>query len=233
MVNMLACSGKEKELESIYMISKDVAALMTEDKWDISMFHTIDDVEEFMTEKIMLDAVCFDVALEGGISTLERLRKENRKAYVLLIASNSISPLRYIKPTIMASSLMLRPLSKEVIRRELELMVHSFNISDDEIFVFKDKDGKNRVPFSKILCFEARDKKIFACTASKEYAFYDSLEKLAERIPDYFIRCHRGFIVNSREIIKVALSDNAIYLTDDYMVPLSRSYKGVLKEFIG
>lgn len=233
MVNMLVCSGSGEEVSLITDISKDVAAMLTEDKWNIYGFMKAGEVQSFIAEKSLLDAMCFDVTIDKGVSTLEQARAENGSAYVLLIANTDTSPLTYIKPGIMASSLMLRPLERGRIRYELEQLVRSINREDStDVFVAKDKDGKNRIPYSRILCFEAREKKIYACTETKEYAFYDSLDKLSEELPAYFVRCHRGFIVNTREIIRITLSDNAIYLTGEYMVPLSRSYKGVLKEFI-
>ena len=232
MVSMLACGRVDSELDEIYVISKDLAAIMTEDRWNIEILNSADKVKSYLAKDSILDAVCFDISMEDGIALLEKVREKNRSAYILLIAGTDISPSIYIKPTIMPSSLMLRPLSSEIIKQEIKLMINFFDSTETDMFVLKDKDGKNRIPFNKILYFEAREKKIYACTASREYAFYDSMEKLTEKIPEYFYRCHRGFIVNSKEIIKVSISNNTIFLKDDYRIPLSRSYKGFFKEFL-
>ena len=58
---------------------------------------------------------------------------------------------------------------------------------------------------------------------------FSTQDNLSEKLPEQFVRCHRGFIVNKHKIKKVALSQNLIFLTDGYDVPLSRSYKSVVK----
>ena len=65
----------------------------------------------------------------------------------------------------------------------------------------------------------------------EEYGFYLTMDRLAEELPEQFLRCHRSFIVNSRKIRKIMLSQNLIGLEDGFDIPLSRSYKAVLKGF--
>ena len=105
--------------------------------------------------------------------------------------------------------------------------------SSKEIYVVETEDGKDRIPYSDIIYFESREKKIFCCTRYREYGFYGTLEKLEQELPDHFKRCHRGYILNTAWIRKVALSENTIYLRDDYAIPVSRSYKSIMKEYRG
>lgn len=93
------------------------------------------------------------------------------------------------------------------------------------------KEGSVRVPYDKIYYFEAREKKIYVCAGNEEFGFYHTMDKLSEELPEHFLRCHRGFVVNSLKIRKVMLSQNVIRLADGFEVPLSRSYKADLKEF--
>ena len=64
----------------------------------------------------------------------------------------------------------------------------------------------------------------------RELAFYETIEHLAERLPEQFVRCHRSFIVSKKRIRKVMLSKNLIELEQGMEVPLSRSYKSAFKE---
>ncbi len=64
----------------------------------------------------------------------------------------------------------------------------------------------------------------------QEMAFYETMEHLEERLPDYFVRCHRSFIVSRQRIRKVMLSKSLIELEQGMQIPLSRSYKPAFKE---
>lgn len=55
------------------------------------------------------------------------------------------------------------------------------------------------------------------------------MEKLAEELPENFVKCHRSFIVNEEHITKIKLNENLLYLGRDLFVPVSRSYRGLFK----
>jgi two-component system response regulator AgrA len=65
-----------------------------------------------------------------------------------------------------------------------------------------------------------------------EYPFYDTLDQLEERLADRFLRCHRSYLVNKSKVNKVYLSQNLLLLNSGEEIPLSRSYKPVVKQFM-
>ena len=94
------------------------------------------------------------------------------------------------------------------------------------------RQGKRLVPYSGIVYFESRNKKIFLGTDNEEYSFYGTLDNLEETLDDRFIRCHRSFIAAKKRISKIVLSKNIVVLDNGCEIPLSRSYKGKVKEAI-
>ena len=50
----------------------------------------------------------------------------------------------------------------------------------------------------------------------------------ADSLPEQFVRCHRGFIVNRKKIKTISYSQKLIFLNNDMLVPLSRGYKNSL-----
>ena len=78
--------------------------------------------------------------------------------------------------------------------------------------------------------FESRNKKVYVNTGFEEYSFYDTLDNIESRVGDGFVRCHRSFIIAKSRIKKVMLSQNTVILDTDCYIPLSRTYKSVLKE---
>ena len=189
-------------------------------------------LEEFLQEKGLVDFICVDVTVKQGIHYAELLRENYPGSAIVLVADMSISPVTYMKPSIMAAALLLKPLSHEPVRQTFEELMDHFvdNASEEDVFVVENRDERQRIPYSAILYFEARAKKIYVCTADCEYGFYDTMEQLEGRLADNFVRSHRSYLINKKYIKKVMVSKGYVLLQDDIEIPLSRSYKGVLKE---
>ena len=60
--------------------------------------------------------------------------------------------------------------------------------------------------------------------------FYSTLENIAQKIPNYFLRCHKGFVVNKHLVDRVLLSENSLRLVGGVQVPVSRSYREAVRE---
>lgn len=119
---------------------------------------------------------------------------------------------------------MLREIISAVWAKERERLFNK------EVFTFSTRDGVIRIPYSQILYFEARNKKIVVCTSRAETEFYSTLENLSNEIPTYFLRCHKGFIVNKLLVERADLKQNLLHLINGFQVPISRSYKTTVKE---
>ena len=215
-------------------LAKDLAAELSEDYWNIELISALDKLQARLADHPLMDMLMYDVTPRNAIESLLGIRKNYREVLLMVIADLETSPMEYMKPGIMASSLLLRPWTKaqayEVLKEFFQAYMEKCCQTDDKsMFVIESKEGKLHIPYEQIYFFEAREKKIFVCTGKEEYGFYHTIDKLAEELPAQFLRCHRGFIVNQYKIRKVVLSQNIIYLTDGYDVPLSRSYKPVLK----
>ena len=79
---------------------------------------------------------------------------------------------------------------------------------------------------------KSRDKKIYLNTSVSEYGFYDTLDQLENRLEQRFLRVHRSFLVNRSKIRKVRLSDNQMFLEDNVVIPVSRTYKKAIRMFL-
>lgn len=226
------------EASELNRIMRDIAARLTDEQWNIEMVQKQEELKEFLEDKPLMDMLLFDVTRSGDIELLEEVRQDYKLAFVMLLADGNISPMKYMKPSIQAQSLLLRPFSKEQALNSLSEFISGYiktfhNPAEDNTatFVVESKDeGKISIPYDQIYYFEAMEKKVYVCTGVDEFGFYDTLDGLMENLPEGFLRCHRSFIVNESKIVRVALSKNTIYLEDEYEVPLSRSYKPDFKE---
>lgn len=234
MVSMIVYDPHAEELELMKKLIRQAAAALTEEKWNMEFFAEREQVAAFLRDRPLLDLVCYDVAPKGSIDDLERIRKDYQKMKLLLIADPAMSPMEYIRPTILASSLLIRPISPAQAREQLMELVEQFcsqpSHGQEESLVIETREGRTYVPLAQIYYFEAREKRIYVRLKKQELAFYETMEHLAERLPDYFARCHRSFIVSRHKIRRVMLSKSLIELEQGIQIPLSRSYKPAFKE---
>lgn len=235
MVSMLIYDRMEKELRRLREEVKKQAAYLGDEYWNIMSSGTWQDMEEYEKTFELLDTACMDITGQDDIVHAEELRKKYEEMFLLLIADTGVSPRRYVRPQIMAASLLIRPFDDREISRVMKEFLQAYLYHREkrqgwDSFVIESKDGKIYIPYDKIYYLEAREKKLYVLTDREEYDFYGIMDKIEGELPAYFMRCHRSFIVNTRKIEKVSLSRNIIFLSEDRDVPLSRTYKASLKE---
>lgn len=237
MISFLAYTKSEKELSVLKETVTDISSVLSDEDLKIYGFSSRDKFEKFLANCPVLDISCVDICEMGGIDCAKKVRSTNDDMSILLIVDLSLSPATYIIPGIMASSLLIRPFDRATAKSVLDTVFKDYyrHFADEDgskSFVVETREGKQLVPYSGIVYFESRDKKIFLGTDNEEYSFYGTLDKLEETLDDRFIRCHRSFIAAKKRIRKIVLSKNIIILDNGFEIPLSRSYKSKVKEAI-
>lgn len=227
-------SSRKRELKEVLQEIRANAAKSSEEDWEIKGYNSIGDFVEYIKSRELLNLACIDVSNDASVSVAEWIRKNNSDTTIMIFAGTEVSPVKYMKPSIMAASLLLYPFSHEQLEKTVydlfRYMRSRTADNQEDTFVIKTKDARQHIPCEKIFYFEARNKKIYLNTSQREYGFYDTIDSLVEQLPSYFVRCHRGFLINKRKIKNVSLSQNIIELENDIVVPLSKSYKSVVKE---
>lgn len=97
---------------------------------------------------------------------------------------------------------------------------------------FKIKGTDYTESFPNIYLIEVQSKKITFRTAAQCYEFYDSLDSVMREAPDYFVRIHRSYVINTNYIEKVNYQDKIILLNDGQEIFFSRNYASGLKEYM-
>ncbi|MCD7773193.1 MAG: LytTR family transcriptional regulator DNA-binding domain-containing protein [Ruminococcus sp.] len=235
MITMLICSTNARELQFILSKCKRLGELCSDERWNYVTCTDENTLTEALNKCECYDIACIDLTLKNGLETAQRLRRVNPAAHIMVIANKNISPLEYVRPSVVPAGLMLRPLNGKTLAESLEENLSAYLKSfygDNSVasFAIDNKEGRRLIPYTQIMYFEAREKKISLFTLNREYSFYDTLDNLSEMLPDNFIRCHRGFIVNREKISQIMLSQNTIILTNGGMIPTSRTYRAVVKE---
>lgn len=223
-------NGQMQETTYLREISKQKIAKMTEEQWHIHGDFSVEEFCEFIEQQGDMEVVYLDVVREHALQAAETMRQKNKDAILLLIADETQSPMKYLKPSIQASALLLRPIDKKEAKSVVEETWDLYASMQAQQEQFEISPGR-KLPMEGILFFESCHKRIYAHLSWEKIGFDETLENLALRLPSYFARCHRGIIVNTRKIKNIVLSQGEICLQNNVTVPFSRTYKETVKEW--
>ena len=180
------------------------------------------------------DLIVAEVMNSVDLRKLIHIRKCSPNAKLLILSSLQISPEYYVIPEISPDMLLLKP----YIYSKAYKVIH-------KIFSWMYRDryrrqGMNNIlqvltggeyyyfDYADISYLEARDKKIVVHLQKQEFSFYSSLQKLESSLPDYFVRCHRSYIVNFMFVQKADVMNSVFYLDKKTVIPISQKYKAKL-----
>lgn len=236
MISALVLDPYGGETDLLKMHLKRLSGRLTDERLTVHMAGTAEKARGLLGELDFLKMALIDVTVNNGLDVAREVRKTFPDSEILIVADTSISPMRYLQPEIRACSLLLRPFSQTDISATMadyfRQAVKDLEEKSEEVFWIKTREGTQKIPMYSICWFEAREKKLAARTRRDTYMFSGTIDKLAEELPENFVRCHRSFLVNRSMIRAVRLTEGEIELDSGLVVPLSRSYKKDLKEYM-
>lgn len=235
MISALLYDRLKKECGVIDAVFRDVVAKHTEEELKVKVCKSYDELESAVSHTEIVDLNLIEAVNEEGIGIAGKIREKYPDSAILLVVSSDMKPTQYIKPSIMASALIMRPVLRSDIRETLTEFVLSVveeknEATGEDAFFVETSGGRIRIPFDKLLYIEARQKRVYLRLKREEYGIKDSLETVLERLPDNFIRCHRSFIINRDKIKIYTAKDRIVSLEGDITIPVSRSFRHVMKE---
>ncbi|WP_397537360.1 LytTR family DNA-binding domain-containing protein [Rummeliibacillus pycnus] len=99
----------------------------------------------------------------------------------------------------------------------------------------KQQDQWVPIAIDKISHFESLNKKNWFYADSEQYKINLTLKELARRLPDYFLRIHRSYIINIHAISRITRdfsSNLIIIMKDGNELPVSNSYLNEVKRVL-
>lgn len=182
-----------------------------------------------------IDLIFLDI-LMPNFSGFDLLRAIRSNAQIILISSAkdyALNAFEYSNIT----DYLLKPFQKDRFNKAIDKAVlqnNNLNIlnsrstmvelseSEKEIFINTDK-RLIKIKVSEIEYIEASGNFINIKTFNQLHLTYSSLKKIEAKLPaSSFIRVHRSFIINYKEIIDI--KDNSV-LINNKLIPISRRYK--------
>lgn len=165
------------------------------------------------------------------------IREINDMSYIVLILNRPEEMLESVTPAARPSGILLDNPDDQRLGAVLDEIYADYarlpGVSEiNNFYSFRIRGIDYKVQFCRMVMIEVQSKKITIRTESQIFEFYDSLETVMKNSPDYFIRVHRSFVVNTNFIKMVNYSEKTIYMNDGSTVFFSRTYSNTIKEYL-
>ena len=171
----------------------------------------------------------FDNILDEYIAFAQKIRKLKDSIFIVFAVDKSVDISSCVRPSVRPSGILFIPLEQKRIYQNIrEIYAEYLRMSSrDEQPLFSIKSGGEyfSVDTGDILFFEAQGKKIAVKTKGQEISFYSNFDAVLEQLPNWFVRCHKGYVVNLKQATGANFTDMTLTLRDRSIIPVSRTYK--------
>lgn len=171
----------------------------------------------------------FDNVQNEYIAFAQDLRKRKESLFIVFVVDKRVDISSCVRPSVRPSGILFIPLEQKRIYQTIrEIYIEHLRVSErDEQPVFSIKSGGEyfSVDTGDILFFEAQGKKIAVKTKGQEISFYSNFDAVLEQLPDWFIRCHKGYVINIKQVAQASFTEMTLTLRDQSTIPISRTYR--------
>ncbi|MEO4007334.1 MULTISPECIES: response regulator [unclassified Flavobacterium] len=180
-----------------------------------------------------VDFVILDITIKGekdGIWLAEKLHQHYAIPYIFLTAyvdevtvKNAIATNPY--------GYLVKPFQKAALFSAIEIALINFNKCQQvkketpASIVVKHQDIFEKVTLDHLYYIESQKNYLILTTSHKQYRIRATVTDFLEKLPDNFIKTHKGFIVNTDKI--QSFSSNVVTINGQN-IPVSKTYKDIV-----
>ena len=118
----------------------------------------------------------------------------------------------------------------EYLPAALDAALKNLQTDEEQYLIIKIKRSHLRIPVNDILYLERNLRETTVHTRTEAYTVRDKLNVLQQQLPEFFVCCHRSFLLNLHAVSK--LQHTEITLNTGQQIPVSRAhYEDVKKAF--
>lgn len=233
-------------VEDEAIVAKDISVCLKRTGYDVlNTFSNAEDAIDFLA-KNKPDLILMDIMLAGemtGIDASEVIKEKFNIPVVFLTAyadEKTISKAKITDPY----GYVIKPFKEIDLRTSIEMALYKFQkekeksnsskaaeensfISKEFIYV-KSNSKLVKVLNEDILFIEALKDYVILHTRNEKYTIHSTMKDIEKKLPEeYFIRVHRSFIINMKNIKSI---DSSIVHIEDHKksIPIGGSYKEML-----
>lgn len=223
--NLNVLKRLEKMLESIF-ISKNIDAQIA--------FSTTEpgDLINYIRNN-SVNVVILDIDLKSRVSGLDLanlIRKRDKNVYIIFTTGHleyGLMAYRY-----KTFDYLSKPVTIERLEDTIERLVEDM-AGNETKFVRLDND-KTIIKQDGIQYIQKDGMKVIFHTDTRDYETYSSFKKILPQLPEQFVQCHKSYIVNTKKVTDIDISNNSILLENNEAIKcyIGPKYKNQFMEVL-
>lgn len=235
MFSVLILEDDDEQLEDIKMLISDLYP-----EWDVCTSKSFEEAERLINLGVfglfLLDVeLSEDIREPTGIDFGRMLRSIPRYRHtpVLFFAAMGDGVFEALQD-IHCGSFFVKPYSKEKLLETINYVTEQ-EIDNEykEALLLRDSSGVyQRIIPDEIEYIESSRKNIIIYTSVSVITIANhSMTRILNKLPEYFIQCHRKYIINKKKFVSYDKSTRIIHL-GRASIPVGRKYKNDLERFL-
>lgn len=230
MLNFVIC---DDNLNLLDRLEKMLDTIFCKNNFEAKIVCKSDNVEEISNyiSSNKVDVVMLDINLKSnktGIELAKEIRKINKNIYIIFTTGHlEYAMLAYKVKTF---DYLAKPINYD---RLEETIIRLFDDVTSTPKRYLKIDNKNTLVDESEIQYIKRDgMKLIFHTSSRDYDAYSSFNKLQDKLPKNYIRCHKSFIANINQIKDVEPVSGTITFKGGDTCGIGPKYKSDLMEVL-
>ena len=234
LINILICDPDQNHLLYVENIVNECMRKWSDNYILVKFIYTMDMLDYLMNIKGLADiavvSINSDTRYENILTDCKYIRKNYPSLNLILTGINpkSIEDLFDITPF----NFCYQPLNQNRFSMCLDTLFNEHDADKYTYIKLKNKNGINVIGVSAVKYCESNGRKVTVHEDDgKSSEFYYKLDDIEDILPNYFLRCHKSFLVNMKKIRVFA--DGGVYLhTDEFIQITVKKYYAVKREYL-
>ena len=228
MLNFVICDDNVNILDRLEKLLESIFTKNNLEGQVSFKFNNFEDLLACFDNENQIDVLLLDINLKSqktGLDLAEEIRKKNKDVYLIFTTGHlEYAMMAYKYKTF---DYLAKPITYERLEDTVKRLF-------DDVYGLPKKyikiDNKNTLVDETQIQYIKRDgMKLNFHTSSRDYESYSSFNKIQDKLPDNFVRCHKSYIVNLNNIKNVDPVALTVYFNNDTFCSIGPKYK---KEFM-
>lgn len=216
----------DDDLENIKLVAKQLESEIINQNFNAEITLITDDQEKVF-ESVKngdIDILFLDIDFKGkgknGIDFAYELRLVNREFSLVFLPGHQ----RYMHVSfcVKVFDYIVKPINKTILEQLVSRFKQEYIINKSKFLTL---NKWITVRIEDILYIEKDGNKCNVVTGFATYSTTINLNALLDRLPPYFIKCHRSYIANTKRIAAIDKKEQYIYFENGSKCPINSYFK--------
>lgn len=181
-------------------------------------------------ENNKVDVLILDINLKSeitGCDIADTVRKKNKDVYIIFTTAHlEYALIAYKYKTF---DYLPKPISEERLEETILRLIDDIKLSPSKFIKLNNKTIINQ---DEINYIKKDGMKLVFCTNTRTYETYSSFNKIQNCLPENFVRCHKSYIVNLKNVTDINSNKNTIVFAPNESCSIGAKYKNEIMEVL-